>query len=103
MVITTYNLHGRLLSCQWFFFVKLRILCRTEPFLLSNQLKLGFSLSGVILLLGTASPLPVRVFVLSTLTRSRLLLQCLSRSEESCSTANLPDARTVRASPDPDD
>src|SRR5260370_9907895 len=37
MVITTYNLHGRLLSSQWFFFVKLRILCRTEPFLLSNQ------------------------------------------------------------------
>src|SRR6266481_5930411 len=68
-----------------------------------GPLKLGFSLSGVILLLGTASPLPVRVFVLSILTRSRLLLQCLSRNEESCSTASPPDARTVRASPDSDE
>src|SRR5216684_6127976 len=68
-----------------------------------GPLKLGFSLSGVILLLGTASPLPVRVFVLSILTRFRLLPQCLSRNEESCSTASPPDARTVRASPDSDE
>src|SRR5258708_8004678 len=63
-----------------------------------GPLKLGFSLSGVILVLGTASPLPVRVFVLSILTRFRLLPQCLSPNEESCSTASPPDARTVRAS-----
>src|SRR5258708_24227614 len=64
-----------------------------------GPLKLGFSLSGVILLVGTASPLPVRVFVLSILTRFRLLPQCLSRNEESCSTASPPDARTVRDTP----
>jgi hypothetical protein len=60
--------------------------------------KPGFGLSGVVLSMGKVFPLLVRVFALSTRTRSRFALHVRSRRDESCSMPNPRDARTIQPS-----
>jgi hypothetical protein len=68
-----------------------------------GPLKPSFGLSGAVPQLDTIFPPLVRAFAPSIPTRSQLVPRRQLRSDENCSTASPPDARTTQPSPDFDE